>query len=129
MLRRSATGVSIGSATSSLTTGTDSPVSADSSACSSATSSRRMSAGTLSPASRATRSPGTSVSDGTDSLRPSRTTRADVRTSERNASSSASALDSWMNPTMALITTTPKMTAASTVSPRATVTAPATSST
>ena len=64
MLRRSATGADRGTITSSLDTGADSPVSADSSARNSANRISRRSAGTLSPASRCTRSPGTSASDG-----------------------------------------------------------------
>ena len=129
MLRRSATGVAVGRTTSSLATGSDSPVSADSSTCSSASETSRRSAGTLSPASSSTRSPGTSSSEAIVRRRPSRTTRACVCTIDRRASRADSALDSWRYPTIALITTTPKITAASTSSPRATVTMPATTST
>ena len=129
MLRRSATGIASGSTTSSLATGTDSPVSADSFTRSSASRISRRSAGTLSPASSSTRSPGTSSSDGTVRSWPSRTTLAWVRTIDRKPSSAASALDSWTNPTIALISTTPKITAESTYSPSPAVIAPAASST
>ena len=64
MLCRSATGVAASRTISSFTTGCDSPVSADSSTCSSVISTNRRSAGTLSPASTSTMSPGTSSSDG-----------------------------------------------------------------
>jgi hypothetical protein len=129
MLRRSATGVAAGRTTSSFSTGSDSPVSADSSTCSSASVTRRRSAGTLSPASSTTRSPGTSSSEAMVRGRPSRTTRACVCTIDLSASSADSALDSWRNPTIALTTTTRKITAASTHSRRPRVTMPATIST
>ena len=96
MLRRSATGVSLGSRESALSTGRDSPVSADSSARSSVPWTRRRSAGTLSPASTCTRSPGTRSSEATVRTVPPRTTLASVRTIERSASRADSALDSWM---------------------------------
>ena len=76
-----------------------------------------------------TTSPGTSSSDGTVRCRPSRRTRASVCTIDRNASSAASALDSWTNPTAALTNTTPKMTQESTVSPNSIVTTAAPSRT
>ncbi len=126
MLRRSATTVSSGSTTSSFSTGSDSPVSADSSTWSSASRINLRSAGSLSPASTSTTSPGTSLSEGTCRWRPSRSTRASVCTIDRSASRADSALDSWMNPTTVLTTTTPKMTEASTYSPRNIVTTPAT---
>jgi hypothetical protein len=50
---------------------------------------------------------------------------ARVRTIDRRPSNAASALDSWRNPTTALISTTPKITAESTYSPRAAVITPA----
>ena len=129
MFRRSATGVSAGSTTSSLTTGTDSPVSADSSACSPDSRSSRRSAGTLSPASSSTRSPGTRSCEPSRRGCPSRTTLTSVRVIARNASRAASARDSCRYPMTVLINTTPKITAASTCSPRASATPPATSST
>ena len=129
MFRLSATGVSAGSTTSSLTAGTDSPVSADSSARSPVSRIRRRSAGTLSPASTSTRSPGTRSSEACLRARPSRTTVTWVRVRARSASRAPSARDSCTYPISVFSATTPKITAASTCSPSATVTAPAASST
>ena len=89
----------------------------------------RKSAGILSPASMSTRSPGTNRSAGRLLTWPSRRTFALVCTIARSASSAASALDSCTNPTPAFMSTTPKMTDASTSSPRASVTIPALSRT
>ena len=129
MFRRSATGVLPGSTASSFTTGIDSPVSTDSSASSSCSSTSRRSAGTLSPASTCTTSPGTSCSDATCTRTPSRVTSACVRAISLSASSADSARDSWTKPTSAFTTTTPTMTDASTTSPSRPATAPATTST
>ena len=75
-LTRSASGQSRATGPASLSTGTDSPVRADSSTRSSRSCSRRTSAGTLSPAWIRTMSPGTSSSAGSTSCSPARTTVA-----------------------------------------------------
>ncbi len=114
VLRRSATGVASGRTAGSLDAGSDSPVRVDSSTLSSTCVSSRASAGTSSPARSRTRSPGTSPAASTTSSRPSRTTRACVRTRDRRDSSAASARDSCRKPMVALTTTTAVMTAEST---------------
>jgi hypothetical protein len=83
----------------------------------------------LSPASKATTSPGTSSREETLRSWPSRTTRAVTVIICASASSALSARDSWTNPTTVLAKTTPRMTAVLTVSPIAYVTTAATSST
>ena len=122
---RSASPVSGSSVSVCLSTGTDSPVSIDSSTRSPATRTSRMSAGTRSPASRWIRSPGTTSCESTTRRRPSRTITARVRASDISARSDPSARDSCTNPIVALTTTTPAITDASTVSPIAAVTAAA----
>ena len=74
----------------------------------------RTSAGALSPACRNRRSPGTRSADETRRLSPARTTVASVVSRRESASMACSALASWRKPTTALISTTPRMTAAST---------------
>ncbi len=128
MFLRSPRAMSSAPATSSssasiLLTGTDSPVSADSSIFIEALSRMRQSAGTASPASSTTRSPTTSSLDGIVSIFPSRMTlvwEADISWS---AASASSALDSWTTPSTALTTTTKQMitTSAKSGSPWATL--------
>ena len=74
--RLSASGVSSGSAATFFSTGSDSPVSVDSSTSTPPASSRRASAGTASPSRKTTMSPVTSCSAGISCSRPSRTTLA-----------------------------------------------------
>ena len=101
--------------------GTDSPLSIASSILRFFASSRRRSAGTLSPEASSTTSPGTSCSAGRLSRSPPRSTSADSDNILRIASSASSALPSWMKPTIALITITPAITPASTQCPSAAV--------
>ena len=79
-------------------TGTASPVSTASSHSSSTVSSRRMSAGTMSPTASWSRSPGTSSVTGTRDGVPSRTTSAVLRIWECNASTACSERYSLKNP-------------------------------
>ena len=79
MFARSARSVSWATAMACLPTGTDSPVSIDSSAVISCTEVSRMSAGTRLPAAITTRSPGTSPTESISCAVPPRTTRAVVR--------------------------------------------------
>ena len=109
--------------------GTDSPVSAASSTCRFFTASRRMSAGTLSPAASWTTSPGTRSAAGTVSTRPSRVTVAFCGTMSDRASMAWPALYSWIKPMMALITTTDSTTNPSVILPRPTARVPEPSST
>ena len=95
-----------------LGTGTLSPVNADSSISSVAAVSRRPSAGTRSPASMFTMSPGTSSSIGTEASLPSRRTLAWTISIFWSAATLAFALPSWLRPMAALkrvrpISTTP----------------------
>ena len=129
MFARSASSAPASSATVSLSTGTDSPVSADSSTARSRRRSSRRSAGTLSPASRTTTSPGTSSVESTVVRDPSRTTVAWVRVIAINADSAFSARSSWRNPTTTLTSTTAAMTPASTHSCMTSASPTATSST
>ncbi len=92
-----------------LSTGRDSPVSADSSTLRLALSTTRQSAGTASPASRTTTSPGTSSSERTSTIFPSRTTLEVLAAICWRASKASSALDSWTTPRTALTTTTNRM--------------------
>ena len=59
-------------------------------------------------------SPGTSEAAGSRLFCPFRMTVASLAIALANAAIAPNALDSWMKPTMALMTTTPKMTTAST---------------
>ncbi len=117
MLLRSASAVSIGNSIGDFAAGMDSPVRADSSTRSSFVAMRRKSAGILSPASSTVRSPGTNSDDGNVMRSPSRITVAEVRTIATSASRARSARDSCTNPTVALSTTTPRMTQESAMSP------------
>ena len=90
----------------SFSEGTLSPVSADSSALSAAASSIRQSAGTLSPASRAITSPGTSSELGITIISPERYTLLCAALIACRASMADSALFSWYTPRTALAKTT-----------------------
>ncbi len=114
MPARSPSAASRATAAASLSTGRLSPVSAASCACRLRARISRRSAGTLSPLARCTRSPGTSSSAGTLWRRPSRVTEACGDSMREIAASAFSALPSWTKPMMALITTTPRITAVST---------------
>ena len=96
-------------AAASFSTGTDSPVRADSSARSSTAFTSRMSAGTRSPARRMTTSPGTSWLLSTVCLRPSRTTVAWGEDSFFRAAMAWSAFHSCTVPITALHTTMARM--------------------
>ena len=126
---RSPSAASAATGSTDFWTGTDSPVSADSSIWRLRAVIRRRSAGTRSPDARCTRSPGTSSSAGMVMRLPSRTTVALSDSMLRMAFSACSALPSWMKPIAALITTTPTITAASTISPSRALTAAAAIST
>jgi hypothetical protein len=93
-----------------LVTGSDSPVRTASSARAFRADRIRRSAGTRSPLSRRTRSPGTSSSAGTVLRFPSRTTTASRERSFRIPSMAASAFPSWTKPMTAFTTTTRRMT-------------------
>ncbi len=90
---------------------------------------RRISAGTLSPAASRTTSPGTSSTAGTMVFRPSRMTVAFCGTISERASIARPALNSWMNPIMAFITTTASTTRPSVILPKTTASVPEPSST
>ena len=109
--------------------GTDSPVSAASSVRRFFASARRRSAGTLSPDSSSTTSPGTSSSAGIMRVSPPRVVLASAESMLRIESSAFSALPSWMKPSSALRSTTPKMIPASSHRPSISFTKPAPSST
>ncbi len=126
MESRSATGASAATGCVDFSTGSDSPVRADSSTARSSTSTSRRSAGTRFPDSSSTRSPGTTSSDGTERSRPPRTTRTSVSSRWRRASAALSAFHSWKVPTTALTSTTTRMKAASRQSPSPAETAAAT---
>ena len=81
-------------ASARFSTGTDSPVSDDSSTERLAANSNRPSAGTRSPASRRTMSPGTSWSIATSSVMPLRRTRTRVTSIRSNAANAFDALAS-----------------------------------
>ncbi len=81
-----------------------SPVSPDSSISSVAATRRRPSAGTLSPASNPTMSPGTSSSAGTRKRSPPRRTLAEMISIWRSAATLSAALPSWCRPSRALKT-------------------------
>ena len=96
-----------------LSAGTDSPVSAASSVRKLFTLASRRSAGTLSPDSSSTTSPGTSWSAAIMRVSPPRTVRASADNMFRIESRAFSARPSWMKPSSAFRTTTPKIIAAS----------------
>ena len=100
----------------SFSTGTDSPVSAASSIFNEAISIKRKSAGTTSPASSITISPGTRSVDFTELVCPSRKTLAFGVDISRKASIASSALDSCTTPITALMITTAKIMIESTTS-------------
>ena len=111
MSRRSPSGTS-SPATVSTTfrTGTLSPVRAASSISSVAATSRRPSAGILSPASNATTSPGTSSSAGTSRRSPPRRTCARITSIFCSAATLSAALPSWLRPRTAFRTVSPRIT-------------------
>ena len=100
----------------SFSTGTDSPVNAASSIFKLFASNKRKSAGTTSPASNKTMSPGTNSSLLTVMTCPSRRTFAFGEDISFNASMACSALASWITPKMAFKIPTPKMIIESTTS-------------
>ncbi len=122
---RSANSVSRPSGSACFATGTDSPVSADSSTPNPHTRTSRRSAPIRSPGSSNTTSPGTSTSASTRRTSPSRRTVTQVAIIRDNASIACTAFVSWRNPTTALANTTPRITAASIRSPRNAMTAAA----
>ena len=126
---RSASGAAASTAASSLPTGIDSPVSAASSVLKSCASMSRTSAGTRSPDSRCTTSPGTMSSASSVRRMPSRTTAAVGVSMLRIAASACSARPSCTTPMIALMTVTPKITAASRACPSSSTTPPEASST
>ena len=91
-------------------TGVLSPVSAASSISSVAATSRRPSAGILSPASKTTMSPGTSSSAGTSTSSPPRRTCALITSIFCSAATLSAALPSWFRPRIALSTVRPRIT-------------------
>lgn len=101
-----------------LSTGVDSPVSAASSVRSRLASSRRRSAGTRSPLSSITMSPGTRSSAEMVWRLPSRSTLACGESMLRMLSRACSALPSWKKPIKAMMITTATMARASRVWPR-----------
>ena len=125
MHSRSASGVLSGSAYGSLSTGSDSPVRADSSMRRSSSDTIRPSAGTRSPVSSVTRSPGTTSAASMSLTSPSRSTRACGLESLRRASSAASARYSCTTPMITLAMTIIRMTIASNTFPARTETTPA----
>ncbi|GEM_PF-4926493 len=110
MLRRSPKAASAATAVSSLSQGTDSPVSTASSARRLRAVRMRRSAGTLSPDARMTMSPGTSWSAATSWRSPPRSTVAWCESMWRIASSADSALPSCKKPMIALTITAPNST-------------------
>jgi hypothetical protein len=131
-VRRSAGGVSaVSGGSARLLRGRDSPVSVDSSTCSSVASTSRPSAATRSPALSAMTSPTTTSSAGRSRTWPSRRTRAVGASSARTAAAAWSARPSWIAPNTALAMTIARITPASSSSPIATeiAAAPTSSST
>ena len=114
---RSARGASAGAAAVVFATGLDSPVSADSSTSSEWATTMRPSAGTRSPASTSTTSPGTSPGAATSVATPSRRTRAVATSICRRAARLRSARCSWTKPSTALTSSTMAMTTVSLRSP------------
>ena len=101
-----------GNAPASLGIGALSPVSAASCTSSVAEETIRPSAGTTSPASSRTMSPGTSLVDSSSSIWPERRTRACGTCSFASASTLARALSSWLVPITTLNSTRPSTTSA-----------------
>ncbi len=99
-----------GTASTAFRTGRLSPVRAASSISSVAATSRRPSAGILSPASNVTTSPGTSSSAGTSTRSPSRRTCALITSIFCSAATLSAALPSWFSPSTALRTVSPRIT-------------------
>ncbi|MCY1541132.1 hypothetical protein D9M68_768070 [compost metagenome] len=126
---RSASGASGATGALSLSTGSDSPVSAASSMRRFFVASRRRSAGTRVPDSISTTSPDTRSPASISWRSPSRNTVARLASMACTASSARSALPSWMKPITALMSTTPKITAASMRSSSQSVVKPAASNT
>ncbi len=114
-------------ATQPFSTGTDSPVRADSSTWKFFVSNSRRSAGTRSPEASSTTSPGTRRSASSAWRWPSRRTRACSESMSRMASSALAALPSWTKPISALTTTARRITALSTQKPSSAVTSEANS--
>ena len=111
MSTRSPSGTSLpGTGSTRLATGVLSPVSPASSISSVAATRTRPSAGTLSPASKLTTSPGTRSSAGTSTIWPSRLTAAVMINICRSAATLSAALPSWCRPITALSTVRPRMT-------------------
>src|SRR6516164_2264535 len=101
-----------GKVSGSLGTGALSPVSAASCTSSVAEDTIRPSAGTTSPASSSTTSPGTSLVESSCSTRPDRRTRACGTCSLASASTLAWAFSSWSEPITTLNVTSPSTTRA-----------------
>ena len=129
MLSRSPTVAFSATASAVFSAGTDSPVRAASSVRRFFTSTRRRSAGTLSPDSSRTTSPGTRLSAGIMRVSPSRRVRASADSMLRMESSAFSARPSWMKPSKAFSSTTPRMIPASSHRPSISLVKPAPSST
>src|SRR5215469_10088594 len=117
-----------GSASRSLDTGALSPVSAASCTSSVAEEMILPSAGTTSPASTSTTSPGTSLVDSTSSTWPDRRTRARGTWSSASAATLARALSSWFEPMTTLNVTSASTTIAVGICPMAMLAAPTISS-
>ena len=117
MQARSPSAASGATGSACLPEGTDSPVNAASSIARFLLRNRRKSAGTRVPDSSSTTSPGTSSAASTSSRSPWRTTVAWLASMARTASRARWAFPSWTSPMMALITTTPTITAVSTTWP------------
>ena len=124
--RRSPSAASGAAGAVSLRTGNDSPVSMASSTVRPATSIRRRSAGTRSPASITTMSPGTSAAASSPCRTPSRRTEARGASMSRRASSACSARPSCTKPMTALTSTTARITPVSIQWPSSAVIAAAT---
>ena len=121
MQYRSPSGASLAAGSLAFSLARDSPVSAASSIFRLRVSSRRRSAGTLSPEASRTMSPGISP-DASISLRwPSRSTVALLESMRLMLSSAASARPSWMKPMIALTSTAAAMTPVSTQCPSSAV--------
>ena len=126
---RSPRGASAATLSMCLSTGMDSPVSADSSQRNSLTCSSRRSAGTRSPEASSTTSPGTRPAASISWRWPSRSTTACGDSMARMASSADSALPSCTKPMAALTSTAASSTPVSTQCPRKAVTTAAASMT
>ena len=107
---RSPSGAAAATGSGVFSTATDSPVSIASCAASPRASISRRSAGTLSPASSSTMSPGTRLAPSTDWRCPSRRTAARGASMPRIAAMAVSALPSWTKPIPAVARTTARMT-------------------